>query len=613
MFRWIIGSSLRFRFLVLAMATAMLLFGTEQLRKMPVDVFPEFAPPKVEVQTEGPGMTSTEVEELITVPMEDQLRGVPGVEYVRSSSVAGLSQVMLQFKMGTDLMQARQRVQERVKLAIAELPQSSGMPVMLQPLSSTSRVMKIGITSKSHNMQDLSMIAYWTIKFRLMSVPGVANVPIWGERIKSLQVQVDPGLMRANGVTLDEVMETTASALDFGLLRYTGAAKTRIDGMLDTPNQRLVIHNESPVLSVEQLAEVPIAQKVRRAEPPRIGDVADVRWDTWPMFGDAVINDGAGLMMIVEKLPWANTLEVTRGVEEALATMRPGLPGIEIDSTIFRPATFIELSMHNLQVALMLGSLLVILVLGAFLYEWRVALVSVIAIPLSLVAAGLVLYYRGATINTMVLAGFVVALGSVVDDAIIDVENIVRRLRQHRMAGSDKPTARIILEASLEVRPAIWHATVIIVLAVLPVFFMGGLAGAFFEPLALAFILAMLASMVVALTVTPALCLVLLDRAARDVLSRAGADSRGRHDLAAARRVAAAVVQGAGLPDALGAARRDFPHGDLPHHATGQPGTARHSGRSQLRRPYRPRRRRGRTLRHQLHRELDQRRSVGGL
>ena len=456
-------------------------------------------------------MTSTEVEELITIPMEDQLRGIPGVETVRSSSVVGLSQVVLLFKLGTDLMEARQRVQERLKLAIAELPQSSGMPVMLQPLSSTSRVMKIGITSKVHDLMDLSMIAYWTIKFRLMSVPGVANVPIWGERIKSLQVQVEPDRMRAHNVTLDEVMETTSDALDIGLLRYTGAAKARIDGIIDTPNQRLVIHHESPVFSAEHLPEVPVAAKNRRLDPPRLADVATVTWDTWPIVGDAVINDGPGLMLIVEKLPWANTLEVTRGVEKALEALRPGLPGIEIDSTIFRPATFIELSMENLTRALIIGCVLVLIVLGAFLYEWRVALISIIAIPLSLVAAGLVLYVQGATINTMVLAGFIVALGDVVDDAIIDVENIVRRLRQHRGAGGAISAARIILGASLEVRSAIVQATLIVVLAVTPVFFMGGLSGAFFEPLVMAYLMAMLASMVVALTVTPALSLMLLN------------------------------------------------------------------------------------------------------
>jgi CzcA family heavy metal efflux pump len=219
-------------------------------------------------------------------------------------------------------------------------------------------------------------------------------------------------------------------------------------------------------------------------------------------------------MMIVEKLPWANTLDVTRGIENALAELRPGLPGIEIDSTIFRPATFIEMSIDNLGMALLIGSIFVVLVIGAFLVEWRVALISVVAIPLSLVAAGLVLYALGATINTMVFAGFVVALGSVVDDAIIGVENIVRRLREHRKAGSPKSTARVILDASLEIRSAIWYATLIIVLAVAPVFFMGGLSGAFFEPLALAYGLSLLASMIVALTITPALSLLLLNDAA---------------------------------------------------------------------------------------------------
>jgi CzcA family heavy metal efflux pump len=511
MFAWIVGSSLTYRFLVIGIAAALLVFGTAQLRKMPVDVFPEFAPPKVEIQTEGPGMSSAEVEELITIPMEDALRATPGIDIIRSSSVEGLSQIVMIFEMGADLMEARRMVQERLSLAIAELPQSSGMPVMLQPLSSTSRVMKIGISSKTYDMMDLSMISYWTIKFKLMSVPGVANVPIWGERIKSLQVQANPDLMRLHNVTLEEVMETTSEALDYSLLRYTGAAKTRIDGLLDTPNQRLVIHHESPGFSPERLMEVPLALKrPASATPPKLKDVATITWDTWPLVGDAVINDDVGLMMIVEKLPWANTLEVTRGVEKALAELKPGLPGIEIDSTIFRPATFIETSIENLGTALIIGSVLVVIVLSVFLFEWRVALISMIAIPLSLAAAGIVLYLQGTTINTMVLAGFIVALGSVVDDAIIDVENIVRRMRQHHAAGSTTSIARIILDASVEVRPAILQATLIIVLTILPVFFMGGLSGAFFEPLAMSFLLAMLASMIVATTVTPALCLILL-------------------------------------------------------------------------------------------------------
>src|SRR5206468_3128963 len=245
-----------------------------------------------------------------------------------------------------------------------------------------------------------------------------------------------------------------------------------------------------------------------------LGKVAEVKWDTWPMIGDAVINGGPGLMMIVEKLPWANTLDVTRGVDAALAALKPGLPGIEIDAHIFRPATFIELALHNLTTALLIGCLLVIVVLGAFLVEWRAALISVVAIPLSLTAGALVLYARGTTINTMVLAGFVIAVGVVVDDAIIDIENIVRRLRQHRREGSTRSTASVILEASLEVRSAIVYATLIDAVTLVPVFLMEGLSGAFFRPLALSYALAVLASMVVALTVTPALGLLLLSKSA---------------------------------------------------------------------------------------------------
>lgn len=513
MFAWICRFSLKFRYLLVALSVAMLVLGYEQMRTMPVDVFPEFAPPKVEIQTPGIGMTGAEIEELITIPMEDSLRATPGLDVIRSKSVRGLSDIVMLFKHGEDVIEARRRVQELLNVAVQGLPQSAGMPVMLQPLSSTSRVMKIGIASKKHDMLDLSMIAYWTIKFHLMKVPGVANIPIWGERIKMMQAQVDTARMRAHDVTLDQVMESASASLDFGILQYTRAAKTPVDGLLETPNQRFSIYHEKPVFSPEHFAELPLHASKKGQIPPRMRDVANVTWGTWPLAGDAVIDDELGLMLIVEKLPWANTLEVTRGIEKALEELKPGLPDIKIDSTIFRPATFIELSLDNLTIALILGAVLVVIVLIAFLYEWRVALISVFAIPLSLAAAGLILWYQGATINTMVLAGFVVALGTVVDDAIIYVENIVRRLREARLSGSTKSTARIIVDASVEVRVAIMQATLIIVLAVVPVFFMGGLSGAFFEPLAMSFLLAMLASMVVALTVTPALCFILLRNA----------------------------------------------------------------------------------------------------
>src|SRR2546426_3857871 len=436
MMRWIVGSSLKFRFLVIAAAAAMMYFGVERLRSMPVDVFPEFAPPIVEIQTEGIGMTASEAEELITVPMEEQLRGTPELDVLRSKSVVGLSAIRMIFKMGTDILHARQLVQERLEVAAHVLPLSAGAPIMLQPLSATSRTMKIGITSKEHDLIDLSMTAYWTIKFRLMQVPGVANVPIWGERIKLLVVLVDPELLRVYDLTLGDVEKAVGEALEFSALPYSKHAKLQTEGFIDTPNQRLALRYVLPVFEPLDLARIPL--EGHDGKSVLLGKVAEVKWDTWPMIGDAVVNGGPGLMMIVEKLPWANTLDVTRGVDEALAALKPGLSGIEIDAQIFRPATFIELALRNLTSALLIGCLLVILVLGAFLFEWRAAVISVVAIPLSLMAGALVLYLRGTTINTMVLAGFVIAVGVVVDDAIIDIENIVRRLRQHRKEGSTK-------------------------------------------------------------------------------------------------------------------------------------------------------------------------------
>jgi CzcA family heavy metal efflux pump len=511
MLRWIVRSSLRFRFLVIAAAGVLMLLGTKQLFGMPVDVFPEFAPPYVEIQTEGPGMSTQEVESLITVPLENSLNSTPHLDTLRSKSVPGVSAITLIFKSGTDIMEARQLVQERLAIAIRTLPSWAGIPWMLPPLSATSRVMQIGISSDAYSQTDLAMTTYWSIRWRLMAVPGVANVVIWGDRFKQLQVQADPAKLQTYHISLDEVQEVTSDALDYGLLKYTNAAKTRVGGFIDTPAQRLAVQHVLPVIGPEDLTKVPIHDRKKSdGSPLTLGDVGRVVWDHQPLIGDAVINDKPGLLLIVEKFPWGNTLDVTRGVDAALAEMRPGLQGIQIDSTIFRPATFIQTAIDDLTRSLLISCLLVMLVLAAFLFEWRTALISLVAIPLSLVTAGLVLDLLGATINTMILAGLVIAIGGVVDDAIIDVENIVRRLRQHRREGSNQSTASIILEASLEVRSAIIYAVLIDVVVLLPVFFLGGVTGAFFQPLAIAYALALLASMMVALTVTPALCLLLL-------------------------------------------------------------------------------------------------------
>jgi CzcA family heavy metal efflux pump len=512
--RWIVATSLRYRYLVVFIALAVFVLGIARLSDSSVDVFPEFAPPKVEIQTLSSGLSAAAVEELVTVPLEQALYGVPGLDVMRSRSVPDLSDIVLIFKPGTDLILARQLVQERIAAVTPQLPTWAAPPVMIQPLSSTSRAMKIGISSDQHSLMDLSMIAYWKIRARLMDVPGVANVPIWGERIKMPQVQVDLEKMRAYDVSLDEVMDVTADALDVSLLFFSEGSTIGTGGFIDTPNQRLGIRSALPVLSPEDMAEIPIYDRLKAdGAPLRISDVGDVVWDTWPLFGDAVINEGPGLMLIVEKLPWANTLDVTEGVEAAIDEMRPGLTGIEIDTTIFRPATFIDQSINNLTESLLIGAVLVVLVLLFFLYEWRVALISATIIPLSLMASLLVLNLRGVTINVMTLAGLAIAIGAVVDDAIVDVENIVRRLRRLRQEGSTQSTASIVLESSLEVRGAIVYASLIEISALLPVFFLEGLSGAFFKPLATAYVVAGLVSPFIALTVTPAMVLILLSNA----------------------------------------------------------------------------------------------------
>lgn len=520
MFRWIVGKSLKFRYLVLALAAGLMYFGIGQLQRMPVDVFPEFAPPMVEIQTISLGLSAEEVESLVTVPLEQVLAGVPGMSVMRSKSVPDLSAIKMYFKPGTDLLLARQMVNERIITVVPTLPSWASPPVMLPPLSATSRMMKIGISSKTRSVIDLSMTTYWTIRQRLLRVPGVANVAIWGERLEMLNVNVVPELLRKHNVTLNEVMEATADALDVGLFKFSEGHHVGSGGWIETPNQRLQVRHVLPLVrkydnvTTEALANMPLG--FRDGKQLLLKDVADVVIDHQPMVGDAVINDGPGLLLIVEKFPWGNTLRVTREVEKALDTLRPGLPDVEIDSQIFRPATFIETAIGNLNKALIIAAVLVILVLFTFLYEWRTALISCTAIPLSLMSAMMVLYFRGTTINTMVLAGLVIALGAVVDDAIVDVENIVRRLRQHRKEGRKVPFSRVILEASYEVRHAIIFSTLIEVAALLPVFVMEGLSGAFFQPLAISYSIAIVASTVVALTVTPAMSFILLRNAPLD-------------------------------------------------------------------------------------------------
>lgn len=514
---WLIRTSLQFRLLVIVLAIVLVIVGIRTSDSVPLDVFPEFAPPLVEIQTEAPGISTEDVESLITVPIENAVNGIPFVQTVRSKSVLGLSSVRLIFDPGTDLLTARQLVQERLALASQRMPMVARPPVILPPLSSLSRCLKIGLWSDTQTQMEMTVLTQWTIRPRLMAVAGVANVAVWGEKEPELQVIVDPDRLRANNVTLDSILQTVRDATAVGA-----------GGFVDTANQRLAVRHIPAVYTPEQLGEVVVAYRAtetaralgaaipaRDGTPLRIRDVADVKYDHAPPIGNAIINSRQGLLLIVEKQPWANTLDITRDVEKAMEELRPAMGEVEFDTTVFRPATFIERALTNLSHSMLIGCILVLIILLLFLFDWRCALISATAIPLSLLTAVMVLYWRGGTVNTMVLAGLVIALGEVVDDAIIDVENIVRRLRLNAKLEKPLGSFQVVFDASMEVRSAVVYATVIVVLAFLPVFFLTGLAGAFFRPLAAAYILAILASLAVALTVTPAMSLLLLPASAR--------------------------------------------------------------------------------------------------
>ncbi len=509
MMRWIVASSLKLRLVVAAVAALLLVFGFTQLDDAPVDALPEFSRPYVEIQTEALGLSAPEVEAMITTPMEaDMLNGTPWVAEIRSLSLPGLSSIVLVFEKGTDIMRARQVAHERM-IEVFALPNVSKPPIMINPVSSASRCMEIGLTSDTLSLIEMSVLARWTILPRLMGLPGVSNVSLWGERKWQLQVQVDPERLRAEGVTLMQIIRTAGNALWASPLSFLEASTPGTGGWIDTPNQRLGVRHLLPIKNAAELGQVP----VEGAPSKRLADVARVVEDHQPLIGDAIVKDAPALMLVVEKFPWANTTDVTEDVEQALAALRPGLAGVEIDPTLFRPATFLERAVDNLGWASLIGAALVAAALLAFFSNWRTALISVVAVLASLVAAATVLYVRGVTTNLIIIAGLMMALAALVDDAIVGMENIVRRLRQAREEGTVPSPATVIFEAVIEMRRPLLYATVILVLAIMPMLFLEGVSGSFFQPLASSCILALFASLAVALTVTPALSLLFLGKA----------------------------------------------------------------------------------------------------
>ena len=517
MMRWLVGSSMRFRGLVVAIAAGAIVLGITQLPGTPVDTLPEFKRTVVEVQTEALGLSAEEVEQFITVPLEqDLLNGVAFLEEIESASLPGLSSVVMTFEPGTDLLDARQVVAERLTQAVAAagLPEVAKPPQMLQPLSSTSRVAMVRLTPEELSPIEVSVLARWVIVPRLLGVPGVANVAIWGFRDRQLQVLVDPARLHEAGVTLGQVVRTAGNALEVSPLSFLEASSPGTGGWIDTVNQRLNIFHQQAIDSPEELAAVPLEDEdgravIVRGRPVLLGDVTDVVEDHQPLIGDALCRDGGCLLLVVEKFPGANTPEVTRGIEEAIDAMRPGLDGMAIDNGIYRPADYIEASFRNLGRSLAVAGILLVLVLGLLLFEWRATLIAAAGVLVSLAGAGLVLRWTGQTVNAMVVAGLAAALGLITYDAVLDAQRIVEGQRRREEEGAGAPRWRALLDATVDTRRTALTAFLVVAVTLVPVFSMEREAGAFLPPIAVALLLAMAVAAVVALTVIPALGMLL--------------------------------------------------------------------------------------------------------
>jgi len=524
MMRWIIGSSIKFRRLVIAVAVGLLVYGVLQLDNAGTDILPEFQRVTVEVQTEALGLSAEEVEALITVPLEqDLLVGIAFLDEIESVSLPGLSSVVMTFEPGTDLLDARQVVSERLTQAVAAagLPAVAKPPQMINPVSSTSRVAMVKLSSKELSPIAMSILSRWVIVPRLLGVEGVANVSIWGFRDRQLQVLVDPQRLNDAGVDLNQIIRTTGNALEVSPLSFLEASSPGTGGFIDTVNQRLHIFHEQAISTPEQLALVPIEDPQGNVAPSdgstlTLGDVAEVVEDHQPLIGDALCTGGDCLLLVIEKFPDANTPAVAEGIDAALVGLAPGLPGLQMDSSIYRPVDFISTSFDNLGRAALIGAILLILVLGALYFEWRRALVSIVAIAMALGAAWMVLYFRGTTVNTMVLAGLVMALVALIDDAVVDVDNVAQRIRRQHEQGAGTPAWQAVIDATLEMRSAILFTTLIVAAVLLPAFFLEREAGAFLPAIATAYLLAIVASIAVAVTVTPALGMMLLGNTSRE-------------------------------------------------------------------------------------------------
>ena len=495
----IVELSIRFRGVIIALACVLVAYGIYTVEHAKFDVYPEFAPPQVTVQTEAPGLSSEDVETLVTRPVEFALNGTPNLSTIRSNSIQGLSVVVVTFEDQTDIYRARQMVTERLAEAATQMPQGIRSPALAPLVGATSLTLIVGLTSEKRTPMELRTFADWTMRPRLLGVPGVARVAIFGGDIRQLQIQLHPDRIAELGLSINDVIAAS-----------TKATGVRGAGFIETAAQRIVLHTQGQALTPEELGDVVLSSSNGRTV--RLRDVALVTDGPEPKIGDATIMGRPGIMLHISGQYGANTIEVKRAIEQALDDLKPAIRSqqIELHSDLFRPANFITAAITNIGHSLLFGAALVAIVLFLFLFNFRVAFISLTAIPLSLLIAVILLDRWGVSLNTLTLGGLAIAIGEVVDDAIIDAENISRRLREAPKPLSANDVFRIVRDASVEVRSAVVYATFVVALVFWPVLAMSGVQGRLFAPLAWSYILAILASLVVALTLTPAMCYALL-------------------------------------------------------------------------------------------------------
>lgn len=509
MFGWITRFSLQFRILVLALAAGIIAFGIVNVPRIAVDTMPEFAPAQVEIQTEALGLSAVEVEQLITAPMEaDLLNGVAWLDEIRSKSVPGMSSIELVFEPGTDLLRARQLVAERMTQAHA-LPNVSTPPQLMQPVSSNSRVLMVKMNSQQLSGIEMSVLARWKIKPRLIGIPGVANVSIWGQREQQLQVEVTPTQLRDKGITLEQVIKTTGNAVWVSPLSYLEASTPGTGGFVESPSQRLGIQHVLPIRTPADLSKVSVEDT---APAMLLGDIAQVREDHQPLIGDAVVGQDAGLMLVIEKFPGASTVQVTEDIEAALKDMEPGLTGVRLDTTVFRPATAVQDSVTGLGLALLISLLIAVGLFWLLFRSWRVAVIALAAITTTVITAAVALYAQNATLNVTVLVGLVLGMSVIVGDIVEDVQAQRRRPLVTTATETDATLRSRIVNVVRGVRTPLFQASLIMLLALVPTLFVTGVGGSFFTPLFWSLALALAAGLLVGLSVTPVLAQMLLPR-----------------------------------------------------------------------------------------------------